>query len=464
MCAEGRIFKWPFLKAAVAFPLIGTDFLVNFGLSVDLAAMTLRAAGSAAIALSSPPAGKVFATVGVQPQRAVGPHLAGCSTSSSPASPSLVDGPEAAAVAHLVTPDYAALLAKFSDVVNSSKQLPPVKHKVEHHIITTGRPVSARYRRLDPERLAAAKAEFAELERQGVVRRSDSEWASPLHMVKKAGGGWRPCGDFRQLNLQTTPDRYTCPNIGDLAASLAGCTVFSKLDLRKGYHQIPVRPADVRKTAIITPFGLYEFRRVAFGLRNAGQTFQRMMDQVLAGLDFCFVYLDDILVASSGHEQHVEHLELVLERLQSHGLVLNAEKCELGAAEVDYLGHRISAGGVRPLAAKTAAIKNFQRPTTARGLQTYLGMVNFYRRFLKDAALILKPLTDALKGRAKGQLEWSAEMVAAFEKSKGAMLNAAELAHPERGAELELAVDASGSHCGAVLHQRPAGGSWRIFP
>ena len=116
-----------------------------------------------------------------------------------------------------------------------------MKHRVEHHIETEGRPVAAKYRRLDAVRLKAAKAEFAELERQGVIRRSSSHWASALHLVKKADGSWRPCGDFRQLNVQTKPDRYTCPNMGDLTARLAGCKVFSKLDLRKGYHQVPVR-------------------------------------------------------------------------------------------------------------------------------------------------------------------------------------------------------------------------------
>ena len=119
--------------------------------------------------------------------------------------------------------------------------------------------------------------------------------------------------------MQSKPDRYTCPNIGDLTAKLAGCHVFSKLDLRKGYHQVPVRPEDVHKTAVVTPFGLFEFLRMPFGLRNAGQTFQRMMDEILAGLDYCFVYLDDILVASSSVEEHEIHLREVLTRLQQHG-------------------------------------------------------------------------------------------------------------------------------------------------
>ena len=172
-------------------------------------------------------------------------------------------------------------------------------------------------------------------------------------------------------------------------------------------------------------------------------------------MDYCFVYLDDILVASRDHVQHVEHLKEILSRLKAQGLVLNAEKCQLGVSEIDYLGQCISPTGIRPLADRVAPIRRFERPATVRGLQTYLGMVNFYRRFLKDAALQLKPLMDALKGGVKGQLAWNEQMAATFEGSKAAMLNAAELAHPRPGAELSLAVDASGSHVGAVLHQRP---------
>ena len=233
----------------------------------------------------------------------------------------------------------AKLLAEFSDVCNNSKLLPPAKHEVLHEIETSGRPVASKYRRLDAEKLAAAKAEFRSLEQQGIVRRSSSSWASPLHMVKKSDGSWRPCGDFRRLNLQTEPDKYSVPNIADLAAKLHGARVFSKLDLRKGYHQVPMKPADVPKTAICTPFGLFEFLRMPFGLKNAGQTFQRMMDDILGDLDYCFIYMDDLLIASPDEATHVLHLREVLSRLQAAGLVLNVEKCQFGVKSVEYLGH-----------------------------------------------------------------------------------------------------------------------------
>jgi Reverse transcriptase (RNA-dependent DNA polymerase)/RNase H-like domain found in reverse transcriptase len=485
--AGGRVFRWRFLLAAVAFALIGSDFLVHFDLSVDLRRLQLRQRNGRSLRLQEPPRKGVFALYGIRPA------VVAAEISAVPATPSTVPSPPSAlhcsppsaphcsttsaqqcsppslqrgrqppeAVVASVTPNYVQLLAEFPAVVNPSKLLPEVKHQVEHHIITDGQPVTSKYRRLDPERLATAKSEFDALEKQGVVRRSSSNWASPLHMVKKADGSWRPCGDFRRLNLITKEDRYTCPNIGDLTARLAGCKVFSKLDLRKGYHQVPVRPEHVQKTAIITPFGLYEFLRMPFGLRNAGQTFQRMMDNVMASLPFCFIYLDDVLVASPDHLSHVQHLREVLQRLQEHGLVLNAEKCEFGVSEISYLGHRVSASGIRPLQDRLTAIQQHPQPKTVRQLQTYLGMVNFYRRFFRGAAAVLRPLTEAIRGGQKVSLTWTAEMQAAFRASKEALVAAAELAHPLPGAVLSLAVDASGSHCGAVLQQHADGGPAR---
>lgn len=168
------------------------------------------------------------------------------------------------------------------------------------------------------------------MERLGIVRRSNSPWASPLHMVTKADGGWRPCGDFRCLNNATAPDRYPVPHIQDFSAHLAGTVIFSKVDLVRGYHQVPVHPQDVQKTAVITPFGLFEFLRMPFGLKGAAQTFQHLMDSVLRDMPFLFVYLDDILVASTSDEEHMAHLRQLFVRLSEHGLIINPAKCQFG--------------------------------------------------------------------------------------------------------------------------------------
>ena len=148
------------------------------------------------------------------------------------------------------------------------------------------------------------------MEEMGIVRRSKSPWSSPLHVVPKPGGKWRPCGDYRRLNASTEDDRYPLPHIQAFNSHLAGCTIFSKIDLIRGYHQIPMDQTSIAKTALITPFGLWEFLRMPFGLKNAAQSFQRLMDGILRDVPFAFIYLDDILVARHSPQEHHQHLKL----------------------------------------------------------------------------------------------------------------------------------------------------------
>jgi hypothetical protein len=236
---------------------------------------------------------------------------------------------------------------------------------------------------LDAEKLEIAKAEFKRLESAGIIHRSKPPWASPLHMIPKNDKSWQPCGDYRHLNLVTTPDKYPLPNMQDLSNGLYVCNIFSKIDLAKGYHQIPVAASDIPKTAIITPFGLFEYLFMPFGLSNAAQTFQRIMDCTTEGLEGVFAYMDDSRVGSPDRQTHLCHLEIFFNALATNGLAINLEKY-FSSAFFGYSWHTILAAGAAPTAALTAEIKLCPPPQDIKQLQRFLGMVNFYSRFLPN--------------------------------------------------------------------------------
>ena len=258
----------------------------------------------------------------------------------------------------------------------------------------------------------------------------------------------------------TTPDRYSIPLIPDLTARLHGRRVFGKVDLVKGYHQIPVAEQDVPKTAITTPFGTFEYLRMPFGLKNAGQTFQRMMDEVLGDLDFLFVYMDDVLVASRSLAEHEEHFRELFRRLAARDLVVSPTKCQYGQSRIEFLGHVVSKNGIEPTTGKVEAIVQFPKPSTKEELKRFLGMINFYNRFIPRAAQIMKPLYETAAS-AKGHLEWTEVATQAFEDAKKALATTTMLRHPRPGAQISMSADASGEAVGAVLQQRQGcEGAW----
>lgn len=419
-----RNFLWNFIIADVSKPILGSDFLKHYHLLPDLKSKSMIDGTTLLHVL-----GKVLHSSSIE-------------------------------IKVLAQDDskYNMLLLKYPDIYQS-KALPGIKskHNVYHHIETTGQPVYAKARRLNPNRLNIAKKDFEYLLQCGIIRPSKSNWSNPLHMVPKKNGEWRCVGDYRFLNKVTVPDRYPIPFITDTNVNIAGCTVFSKLDLVRAFYQIPVYPDDVPKTAVITPFGLYEFLKMPFGLRNAAQSFQRLMDEVLRGLPFVFVYIDDVLIFSKSAAEHIEHLKIVFERFQDYGIVINQEKCCFGKNKIDFLGFEISSDGLRPTESKIDAVQNFPKPKTIKDLRRFLAMLNFYRRFLPKAAMEQAPLNQLLKKSVKNDkrpVPWSEESEEAFKKCKSSLSNSTLLFHPICDAELEIKVDASDFAIGAVLEQK----------
>ena len=238
---------------------------------------------------------------------------------------------------------------------------------------------------------------------QGIIEPAEGPWASPIVLVRKRDGTTRFCVDFRKVNEVTKKDAQPLPRIDDTIDTLHGAKWFSTLDLASGYWQVEVEPSDKEKTAFTTPFGLFQFCVMPFGLCNAPGTFQRLMERVLAGLHWtsCLVYIDDIIIFSQTMQEHLHHLRDVFTRLRDANLKIKPAKCHLLQKSVDYLGHTISCEGVRANLAKIQCISAWKTPTDSKELKRFLGLASYYRRFVKKFAQIASPLHRLIQAGRK---------------------------------------------------------------
>jgi hypothetical protein len=275
------------------------------------------------------------------------------------------------------------VVSEFPDVF--PKDLPgmPPEGKVEFAIelLLGTAPIFKRDYRVSGLELVELKKQIDELSEKGYIRPSTSPWATPVLFVEKKDGTRRMCIDYRALNEVTIKNKYPLPRIEDLFDQLRGANVFSKIDLRSGYHQLRIRPSDILKTTFITMYGLYEFTVMSFGLTNAPAFFMNLMNNVFMDyLDrFVVVFIDDILICSQSEEEHADHLRMILQRLREHQLYAKLSKCEFWIDEVLFLGHIINKEGLVVDPKKVTDILNWKAPTHARGIKSFIGMAGYYR-------------------------------------------------------------------------------------
>ncbi|CAM4722355.1 unnamed protein product [Lepidochelys kempii] len=326
-----------------------------------------------------------------------------------------------------------------------------------YHSIDTGNahPIRVQPYRVSPQAKTAIEREIQDMLQMGVIRPSESAWASPVVLVPKPDGEIRFCVDYRKLNAVTRPDNYPMPRTDELLEKLGRAQFISTLDLTKGYWQVPLDESAKERSAFITHLGLYEFNVLPFGLRNAPATFQRLVDGLLAGLgEYAVAYLDDVAIFSDSWADHLEHLQKVLERIREAGLTVKAKKCQIGLNRVTYLGHQVGQGTISPLQAKVDAIQKWPVPKSKKQVQSFLGLAGYYRRFVPHYSQIAAPLTDLTKKKQPNAVQWTGKCQKAFNKLKATLMSDPVLRAPDFDKPFLVTTDASERGVGAVLMQK----------
>lgn len=355
-------------------------------------------------------------------------------------------------MANLEDEKRAELIAVIESYPALFSDVPSRTHLVEHDVdVGDAVPIKQRFYRVSLEKRKQLDKEVQYMLDNHIAEPCSSSWASPCLLVNKPDKTFRPCTDFRKVNNITKPDLFPLPRMEDCIDQVGSATYVSKFDLLKGYWQVPLSKRAQEICAFITPSGLYKYTVMPFGLRNAPATFQRLMNQVVAGLDGCAVYLDDVVIYSDTWSEHIQRIKALFDKLVWAGLTVNLAKCEFAKATVTYLGKVVGQGQVRMSQDKVVAIVKYPPPNTKKELMRFLGMVGYYRSFCRNFSSVVEPLTALLKKDT--QFVWSDRCRQAFENVKALLCAAPVLAAPRLNEAFSLQVDASNVGAGAVLLQ-----------
>ena len=314
----------------------------------------------------------------------------------------------------------------------------PSRTDVVCHDVDVGNadPIKQHPYRVNPEKRRLLRQEVEYMLKNDLIERSYSAWSSPCILVPKTDKTFRFCTDFRKVNALTKPDSYPLPRIEDCIDRIGYSKYVSKFDMLKGYWQVPLSGRAKEISAFVTPDGLFQYKVMPFGMRNAPATFQCFINQVTAEVEGCEAYIDDVIIYSDNWSDHVKQLRTFFDKLKEAKLTVNLAKSEFGCAQVSYLGHIVGQGEVKPIDAKVKAISQFPIPRNKKELMRYLGMAGYYRRFCKNFSVIVEPLTNLLHKRR--EFTWSEEFQAAFEKVKGVLTHCPVLAAPNFTKEFKL--------------------------
>ena len=352
-----------------------------------------------------------------------------------------------------ISADIKGLISEFPDVVTDlplNTSLAQCEIKLLHD-----QPINTRQYPLPFSQRETVKEEVKAMLKMGVIEPSSSPYSSPIVLVEKKDGKVRFCTDYRKINQIVVNDTEPMPDMEYLFSKLASAKYLSKIDLSKGYWQVPMAQKDKTKTAFSTPQGSYQWTVMPFGLKTAGAIFSRMMRKLLLPLKMPEIdnFMDDILVATDSKERHLECLRALFSRLREVSLSARPTKCELGFKQLEYLGHVIGNGIIKPTGDKINKIRDTPRPTTKRQVRSFLGLAGFYRKFIPNFAEIALPLTDATKGKKPNQVQWTPEMEKAFCLLKEALSSKPVCVLPQFDKTFVIRTDASDSGLGAILLQ-----------